>query len=66
MPGSHKQGKIDIAALQAAEKVGEDGIDVGVRLVPAGSADERHFVGWRDRLRAEVSVSATNPSLGTT
>jgi GrpB-like predicted nucleotidyltransferase (UPF0157 family) len=31
----------------------EDGIDVGVQLVPAGSPDEHAFVGWRDRLRAD-------------
>ncbi|HEY0277856.1 MAG TPA: GrpB family protein [Solirubrobacterales bacterium] len=36
----------------------EDGIDVGVQLVPAGSADERHFVGWRDRLRADAALRA--------
>jgi len=34
----------------------EDGIDVGVQLVPAGSDDERHFVGWRDRLRADPEL----------
>ncbi len=34
----------------------EDGIDVGVQLVPAGSADELHFVGWRDRLRADPAL----------
>ena len=36
----------------------EDGVDVGVQLVPAGSADERHFVGWRDRLRADPELRA--------
>jgi GrpB-like predicted nucleotidyltransferase (UPF0157 family) len=36
----------------------ENGIDVGVQLVPAGSADERHFVGWRDRLRADPELRA--------
>ena len=36
----------------------EDGIDVGVQLVPAGSADERAFVGWRDRLRADPDLRA--------
>jgi GrpB-like predicted nucleotidyltransferase (UPF0157 family) len=36
----------------------EEGIDVGVQLVPAGSADERHFVGWRDRLRADPELRA--------
>jgi GrpB-like predicted nucleotidyltransferase (UPF0157 family) len=36
----------------------EDGIDVGVQLVPAGSADELHFVGWRDRLRADPELRA--------
>ena len=37
---------------------GEDGIDVGVQLVPAGSPDERDFVGWRDRLRADPDLRA--------
>jgi GrpB-like predicted nucleotidyltransferase (UPF0157 family) len=36
----------------------EDGIDVGVQLVPAGSRDERDFVGWRDRLRADPALRA--------
>jgi GrpB-like predicted nucleotidyltransferase (UPF0157 family) len=36
----------------------EDGIDVGVQLVPADSTDERHFVGWRDRLRADPELRA--------
>ena len=36
----------------------EDRIDVGVQLVTAGSADERHFVGWRDRLRADPEARA--------
>jgi GrpB-like predicted nucleotidyltransferase (UPF0157 family) len=36
----------------------EDGIDVGVQLVPAGSPDELHFVGWRDRLRADPQLRA--------
>jgi GrpB-like predicted nucleotidyltransferase (UPF0157 family) len=36
----------------------EDGIDVGVQLVPAGSPDELHFVGWRDRLRADPKLRA--------
>jgi GrpB-like predicted nucleotidyltransferase (UPF0157 family) len=36
----------------------EDGIDVGVQLVPAGSSDERYFVGWRDRLRADPELRA--------
>jgi GrpB-like predicted nucleotidyltransferase (UPF0157 family) len=36
----------------------EDGIDVGVQLVPAGSPDERAFVGWRDRLRADPQLRA--------
>jgi GrpB-like predicted nucleotidyltransferase (UPF0157 family) len=35
---------------------GEDGIDVGVQLVPAGSRDERLFIGWRDRLRADPEL----------
>ncbi len=34
----------------------EDGIDVGVQLVPAGGPDERAFVGWRDRLRADPEL----------
>jgi GrpB-like predicted nucleotidyltransferase (UPF0157 family) len=36
----------------------EDGIDVGVQLVSAGSPDERYFVGWRDRLRADPELRA--------
>jgi GrpB-like predicted nucleotidyltransferase (UPF0157 family) len=36
----------------------EDGIDVGIQLVPAGSPDEEHFVGWRDRLRADPALHA--------
>ncbi|HEX3359749.1 MAG TPA: GrpB family protein [Solirubrobacterales bacterium] len=36
----------------------EDGIGVGVQLVPAGSPDERSFVGWRDRLRADPELRA--------
>jgi GrpB-like predicted nucleotidyltransferase (UPF0157 family) len=36
----------------------EGGIDVGVQLVPAGSPDERYFVGWRDRLRADPELRA--------
>jgi GrpB-like predicted nucleotidyltransferase (UPF0157 family) len=36
----------------------EGGIDVGVQLVPAGSPDELHFVGWRDRLRADPALRA--------
>ena len=36
----------------------EDGIDVGVQLVPAGSPDERAFVGWRDRLRSDPDLRA--------
>jgi GrpB-like predicted nucleotidyltransferase (UPF0157 family) len=34
----------------------EDGIDVGVQLVPAGSRDELLFIGWRDRLRADPEL----------
>jgi GrpB-like predicted nucleotidyltransferase (UPF0157 family) len=34
----------------------EDGIDIGVQLVPAGSRDERLFIGWRDRLRADPEL----------
>jgi GrpB-like predicted nucleotidyltransferase (UPF0157 family) len=36
----------------------EAGIDVGVQLALAGSADELHFVGWRDRLRADPGLRA--------
>jgi GrpB-like predicted nucleotidyltransferase (UPF0157 family) len=36
----------------------EDGVDVGVQMVPAGSPDELHFVGWRDRLRADPELRA--------
>jgi GrpB-like predicted nucleotidyltransferase (UPF0157 family) len=36
----------------------EDGVDIGVQLVPAGSPDERAFVGWRDRLRADPDLRA--------
>jgi GrpB-like predicted nucleotidyltransferase (UPF0157 family) len=36
----------------------EDGVDVGVQMVPAGSPDELHFVGWRDRLRADPDLRA--------
>ena len=46
------------ATLASFTAPGEDGIDVGVQLVPAGSADERHFVGWRDRLRADFELRA--------
>jgi GrpB-like predicted nucleotidyltransferase (UPF0157 family) len=35
-----------------------EGIEVGVQLVPAGSDDERRFVGWRDRLRADPALRA--------
>ena len=34
----------------------EVGIDIGVQLVPTGSPDERSFVGWRDRLRADPEL----------
>jgi GrpB-like predicted nucleotidyltransferase (UPF0157 family) len=34
----------------------DDGIDVGIQLVPAGSSDERAFVGWRDRLLADPDL----------
>ena len=44
-----------LASFTAPE---EDGIAVGVQLVPAGSPDERHFVGWRDRLRADPALRA--------
>jgi GrpB-like predicted nucleotidyltransferase (UPF0157 family) len=46
------------ATLGSFTAPSEDGIDVGVQLVPAGSADERHFVGWRDRLRADPELRA--------
>ncbi|MFT3862872.1 MAG: GrpB family protein [Solirubrobacterales bacterium] len=36
----------------------EGGIDVGIQLAVAGSADERAFVGWRDRLRSDPSLRA--------
>jgi GrpB-like predicted nucleotidyltransferase (UPF0157 family) len=41
----------------------EDGIDVGVQLVPAGGSDELHFVGWRDRLRADPELRARYDAL---
>ncbi|MCW2982287.1 MAG: hypothetical protein JWO14_4014 [Solirubrobacterales bacterium] len=44
------------ATLASFTAPNEDGIDVGIQLVPAGSADERHFVGWRDRLRADPEL----------
>jgi GrpB-like predicted nucleotidyltransferase (UPF0157 family) len=31
----------------------EDGIDVGVQLIVAESGEERWFIGWRERLRAD-------------
>jgi GrpB-like predicted nucleotidyltransferase (UPF0157 family) len=34
----------------------EDGVEVGVQLVPTGSPDERAFVGWRDRLCADPEL----------
>jgi GrpB-like predicted nucleotidyltransferase (UPF0157 family) len=34
----------------------EDGIDVGIQLVPADSPDEHHFVAWRDRLRTDPTL----------
>jgi GrpB-like predicted nucleotidyltransferase (UPF0157 family) len=46
------------ATLASFTAPSEDGIDVGVQLVPAGSADELHFVGWRDRLRADPELRA--------
>jgi GrpB-like predicted nucleotidyltransferase (UPF0157 family) len=46
------------ATLASFTAPSEDGIDVGVQLVPAGSADERHFVGWRDRLRGDPELRA--------
>jgi GrpB-like predicted nucleotidyltransferase (UPF0157 family) len=44
------------ATLASFTAPSEDGIDVGVQLVPAGSPDERHLVGWRDRLRADPEL----------
>jgi GrpB-like predicted nucleotidyltransferase (UPF0157 family) len=46
------------ATLASFTASSEDGIDVGVQLVPAGSADELHFTGWRDRLRADPELRA--------
>jgi GrpB-like predicted nucleotidyltransferase (UPF0157 family) len=46
------------ATLASFTAPSEDGIDVGVQLVPAGSADELHFVGWRDGLRADPALRA--------
>jgi GrpB-like predicted nucleotidyltransferase (UPF0157 family) len=46
------------ATLASFTAPSEQGIDVGVQLVPAGSPDERHFVGWRDRLRADPELRA--------
>jgi GrpB-like predicted nucleotidyltransferase (UPF0157 family) len=34
----------------------EDGIDVGIQLIVAGSEEERWFIGWRDRLRADPAL----------
>jgi GrpB-like predicted nucleotidyltransferase (UPF0157 family) len=34
----------------------EDGIDVGVQLIVAGSGEEKWFVGWRERLRADEDL----------
>lgn len=36
----------------------EDGIDTGIQLVVAGDPEERWFIGWRDRLRADPSLRA--------
>ena len=52
------RGEVPPADAMTVATVGEDGIDVGVQLVPAGSADERHFVGRRDRLRADPELRA--------
>jgi GrpB-like predicted nucleotidyltransferase (UPF0157 family) len=46
------------ATLASFTAPSEEGIDVGVQLVPAGSPDERYFVGWRDRLRADPDLRA--------
>jgi GrpB-like predicted nucleotidyltransferase (UPF0157 family) len=46
------------ATLASFTAPSEDGIDVGVQLVPAGSTDELNFVGWRDRLRADPELRA--------
>src|ERR1700742_2958060 len=51
------------ATLASFTAPSEDGIDVGVQLVPAGSADERAFVGWRDRLRAHPHLRARHHEL---
>jgi GrpB-like predicted nucleotidyltransferase (UPF0157 family) len=45
------------ATLASFTATSED-VDVGVQLVPAGSPDELHFVGWRDRLRADPDLRA--------
>ena len=47
-----------LATLASFTAPSEDGIDVGVQLVLTGSPDERHFVGWRDRLRADPDLRA--------
>jgi GrpB-like predicted nucleotidyltransferase (UPF0157 family) len=46
------------ATLASFTAPSEEGIDVGVQLVPAGSPDELDFVGWRDRLRADPELRA--------
>jgi GrpB-like predicted nucleotidyltransferase (UPF0157 family) len=46
------------ATLASFTAPSEDGVDVGVQLVPAGSSDERAFVGWRDRLLADPELRA--------
>jgi GrpB-like predicted nucleotidyltransferase (UPF0157 family) len=46
------------ATLASFTAPSEDDIDVGVQLVAADSDDELHFVGWRDRLRADPELRA--------
>jgi GrpB-like predicted nucleotidyltransferase (UPF0157 family) len=36
----------------------EDGVDTGVQLIVAGGDEERWFIGWRERLRADPSLRA--------
>jgi GrpB-like predicted nucleotidyltransferase (UPF0157 family) len=36
----------------------QDGIDVGVQLIVAGSGEETWFIGWRERLRADPELRA--------
>ena len=34
----------------------DDGIEIGIQLVVAGSSEERTFIGWRERLRADPDL----------